>query len=941
MHFRSVNLLFLSLLTLVFSFANAQQFGGNPASIKWKQIKTDTLRVIFPAGLDSTANRAASVMHELQKKHANSIGSTLRKVNVVLQNQTTLSNAYVTLAPYRSEFYLIAPQNSFELGTLPWADNLALHEYRHVQQFSNFRVGLSKVLSYILGEEGQAIGNAFSIPDWFFEGDAVFSETALSTNGRGRLPNFFNPYKSLLLANKNYKYMKLRNGSLRDFVPNHYDLGYLLVAYGREKYGSEFWKKVTHDAASFAEPIYPLQSAVKKYAGISYKQFVQDAFSFYNNQWQQPIPSLQTITIPVKNNVTYYNYPYTSAEGNIIVLKKSYQKIPTLIRINRDGKEEKIAVRDIAYDDYFSYNNGRIVYASLKPNARWGFKEYSNIKLVDEINGKEQTITHNTRYFSPDISHDGNLIAAVKIGTDQSSAVVILDRQGIPRQSFTEAGHVYTYPKFSKDDKAIFTAVRNSKGLMALQKISIADKSAGATTLLPFGNRVIGLPVVQGDTVFFTSSYKGSDEVWAYIESNYTTYRIATSPTGLYQATYNAKTKQLVTSIFTAEGTMLVAIPPSLQLWQRVNLSENATPDLYVAEALKQESNKTLQDIPFRKFAIGNYKKTTRIFNFHSWRPYYDDPDYSFSLYGENVLNTFRSQLSYTYNRNEKSHAVSGQVVYGGWYVQPLAGITQRWQRQIRYNADTSFFYNELTAYAGLQLPLNFTGGKQFRSLLLSTLLNTETVNWRGLGKRLLADQQFNYLQSRIVFSSQIQKAVQQINPRWAQTVSLQYRTIIKKYTANQFLANGSIFLPALHSNHSIVLNVAYHARDTMNQYAFSNSFPFSRGYAAIDFPRMWKIGFNYHLPLLYPDFGFGNMVYLKRLRANVFYDFTKTKSVRTGIKSNFRSAGGEVYFDTKWWNQQDVSFGIRYSRLQDNEFRGRTQPNQWEFIVPLNLLSH
>jgi hypothetical protein len=33
------------------------------------------------------------------------------------------------------------------------------------------------------------------------------------------------------------------------------------------------------------------------------------------------------------------------------------------------------------------------------------------------------------------------------------------------------------------------------------------------------------------------------------------------------------------------------------------------------------------------------------------------------------------------------------------------------------------------------------------------------------------------------------------------------------------------------------------------------------------------------------------------------------------------------------------VSFGIRYSHLLDPDYEGRS-PNQWELILPLNLLS-
>jgi hypothetical protein len=115
-----------------------------------------------------------------------------------------------------------------------------------------------------------------------------------------------------------------------------------------------------------------------------------------------------------------------------------------------------------------------------------------------------------------------------------------------------------------------------------------------------------------------------------------------------------------------------------------------------------------------------------------------------------------------------------------------------------------------------------------------------------------------------------------------------------------------------------------------------------SRGFSAFDFPRMWKWNVNYHFPIVYPDFGLAHIVYFQRVRANLFFDDTYLKSIRTGRVSNLRSAGTEIYFDTKWWNQQPVSFGVRYSRLIniDNRlFNNNLNPNVWEFILPLNLL--
>src|SRR5205809_4177922 len=271
-------LLFLFLHILFIS--KAQQFGGEPSSVKWKQVSTDTVRIIFPKGMDSVAKRIATITLKEQNQYANTVGNRLDKINILLHGQTTFSNAFVALGPWRSEFFLTPGQNAFELGSMNWTDLLSIHEYRHVEQYSNFNTGLSHTMRILFGENGQALANAAAVPNWFFEGDAVYNETLLSEQGRGRLPLFLNGYKSLYKQNRQYSYMKLRNGSYRDYVPDHYPLGYMLVAYGREKYGDDFWKDVTHDAAAFHSFFYPMQHSVKKYAHVSYEDFVKDALDY-------------------------------------------------------------------------------------------------------------------------------------------------------------------------------------------------------------------------------------------------------------------------------------------------------------------------------------------------------------------------------------------------------------------------------------------------------------------------------------------------------------------------------------------------------------------------------------------------------------------------------------------------------------------------------------
>lgn len=202
-----------------------------------------------------------------------------------------------------------------------------------------------------------------------------------------------------------------------------------------------------------------------------------------------------------------------------------------------------------------------------------------------------------------------------------------------------------------------------------------------------------------------------------------------------------------------------------------------------------------------------------------------------------------------------------------------------------------------------------------------------------------MKDQQFNYINSSVRWISQVQTARQHIFPRFAQSFSAQYRRTTDGRFGNQLLTNAGLYLPGIHVNHNLIVFASLFSRDTLNGSKFTNSFPFARGYNALNIPRMWRMSANYHFPIAYPEFGIGNIIYFLRIRGNAFYDYTQGKSLRTGNRFFFRSTGAEIYFDTRIWNLFPASFGIRYSRLLDKD-RGEANrnPNQFEFILPMDL---
>ena len=95
------------------------------------------------------------------------------------------------------------------------------------------------------------------------------------------------------------------------------------------------------------------------------------------------------------------------------------------------------------------------------------------------------------------------------------------------------------------------------------------------------------------------------------------------------------------------------------------------------------------------------------------------------------------------------------------------------------------------------------------------------------------------------------------------------------------------------------------------------------------------KFGINYHLPLLYPDIPIGGLAFIKRVKANVFYDRAQLKAefpfTNTWIQ---HSTGIEMTFDVRFLRLLEVDFGFRYSRLLGDSFLPRGGKNQFDFLL-------
>ncbi|MDB5125387.1 MAG: hypothetical protein JWP94_3516 [Mucilaginibacter sp.] len=942
MKYRLRSLFILLSLIATITITKAQEFGGNPPSIKWKQVNTPAAKVIFPAGLDSAALRVANVVEQMNKAIQPTIGFKQKQISIVLQNQTTISNAYVGLAPFRSEFFLTPEQNSFDIGSLPWPEQLAVHEFRHVQQYNNFNVGMSHVLKVLFGEGGQALGNDLTIPNWFFEGDAVFNETYVSEQGRGRLPWFFNGYRGLWAAGRNYSYMKLRNGSYLDYIPDWYPLGYMLVSYGREKFGDYFWRNVTHDAAAFKGGLYPLQRAIKKYSGENFTQFRNDGLSFYKQQFSSD-KEFHSVTNSSKQSRHFdanREYPVYINDSTLLYMKSTYNHIPAFV-LKTGNTEKKIAVRSVSLDNYFAYHNGKVVYAAYRPDLRWNYRDYSDLMLLDVTTGKEHRVTKNTKYFSPDFSPDGKIIVAVQEGTNGKSDLHLLNvSNGKLLAVIPNKGNLfYTYPKFYGNK--LLSAVRNNAGKMSLALIDM--KTGDSEYLLPFSNQPIVFPVVKNDTVYFSATSGMNDRIFAMSLKNGKLYELSDHNTngtiGNYQPAISDSKFAWVG--FTAFGYKITEADRKQLKWEELPAAIPAgLADMGITALKRDKAADMLATVKKDSLPVTKYRKSYHLLNFHSLIPNFNDPNYEVALTGENVLNTLQSQLSFTYNRDEGYKKFGFDAIYGALFPYISGGADYTVSRR-GYNKGANIYWNETDLHGGLQLPLNFSSGKHLTALQVGSDLYYTQIAFQPAFRSLFNDRSNAYSNNSLVFSNQVQRAKQNIYPRLAQSIILNYKSSISGSPSDQFLASGSFYFPGLMVNHNLVISAAHQQKNKNSVAGYSNDFPFSRGYTAENLYNMNKAGVNYHFPIAYPDAGIANTFYLLRLRGNMFYDYTYATDFYTNgsqFKGTFRSTGAEFYFDAKLFNQAAISFGFRYSYLIDNDIFGGSGHNRFEVIVPVTI---
>jgi hypothetical protein len=933
-------------------FASGQEILSNNPPMPWYQVNTSHFRVLFPAGFDTQATRMANTLEHLHAAEAQSLGSRPRKISVLLQNQSAVSNGFVSMFPRRSEFYTMPPQDYNFLGTNDWLNMLATHEYRHIVQYQHATRGFNRVIYYLFGAPTFAAFSQIAAPQWFWEGDAVATETAFTSSGRGRIPRFALAFKTNLLEGRTFNYHKQYLRSYKHFIPDHYVLGYHMVSYLRKKTDdADIYGDIT--ARSWTVPFVPFafSNAMKNKTGLFVTGLYKEMASTLKTEWKNEIDQLQltpfeSITNRNNNAYTDYLYPQPQGDGSVIAMKNGMGDIDQFVRL-QDGVEEKFFTPGFVNDSgMLSAHLNVVVWNEFGYHPRWRMKNYSQLKLYDFENRKKRIIGERKgRLGSAALSPSGDRICAIRSDNDYRNILVIFEFfTGKPIQEL-EAGEntFFAMPRWSdKGDKIALLKITP-----AGKTITLVDVNANTSEdVFQPSIENFGHPVLVGEYLFFNSPISGIDNIYVYDLARRKRFQVTVSKYGAYNPAISSDKKFIYYNDQTRNGLDVVRIPFDPTAWKEY-VSVEAGPELYDHLSEQEHRPHLLDSVPQHDLSVAKYSKLKGIINPYSWglNVNNDLTRINFGIASRDLLSTTTINAGYSYDINERTGLLRASVSYQGLYpIIDLAAETgDRETAKTVSSYSVNFKWRETSIEGGLRLPLLLTRSKYVQQLSIgcsigltkttsfeNTISRDGTIVYRGpgrIGPELLTpepekdtvvflykDQLSNgnlwYNHVSFSYDHLLKTSYRDFLYRWGQSfdADLYHTPFSGDFEGRLWSIRSALYFPGLFKHHYLYFRGAHQEREqgiATNLYTFRNTIPKPRGYGYPADETFTSFSANYALPLWYPDIALGPVLNIQRIKANLFLDY----GIGSGQDYFYVTTSNEVY--TRATDATYQSFGV------------------------------
>lgn len=912
--------IFLFFVFLMPVSAQFYEYGQDRGTIRWNQFSTPHYKLIYPRGLDSLTMAFADQLEYFYPHQAKVLDHQHGKMPVVVHHEASFSNGVFVWAPRRLEVFTNPDPNGYPQD---WMTQLALHEGRHAFQVSKLNQGVSKALSFIAGEQAVGAITGF-LPIWYLEGDAVDAETRFSYSGRGRLPSFEMRMKAILLENeKRYSFSKALLGSYKDVLPNHYELGYLMVRYGRRTFGDQFWIDMENYAARKPYLVVPTWFSMKKYGVDSKMDLYHSTLDFYQDHWRttykerDPGNPIQW-SPAVKRHYTSYRFPQKLSDSSVIALQTGPDQIPAFVRIDGQDRAQRLFRPGYMNSGRFSYSHGMIAWDEWVPDVRWSNRNFSRIRLYDLDKKQVKELGTKTRYYAPAFSPSGNYIAVVEQRTNHSFYLVILDLDGKVLHTVGSPGNAFLqHPAWMDLDSAVVATVTDRTG----EYLYRYSWHRGTWEKLFYGGfEDISYPQVSEDKVYFSGTFSGIDNIYRYDLTRQVLEKITDAAFGAFDPSVDLENGRILYADYHASGYRAVSeqLDPSSMVRIKETMVSTEQVDGDPTAPERQVIDSSLS-VPPGDYATRPYRKLFNAINIHSWLPLYFnymDPEAALTpeelpvslgatVLTQNLLSTVTGMAAYEYrDRTHFLHSgfrlkgrypvVDFMLDYGGYPVVNKMDPADSVPLQP----------NRFTFSSTMYVPLRLNTGK-FITYAQPLLGYSYTSDLFPTEDRSGYESGTHRLLYRFYMSSYLRMGSKEIMPRlgFSAFAGLRNAPFDQHNFGTLTSAGITLYLPGLLRHQSIRMRFVTQTQET-DRYLFGNDIAMPRGYTSIAGLDLDLYSVDYSFPILYPDLRIGPVLYIKRIRGNLWSDLLRGTDVLVSdpepglADKDYLSYGADLLFD-------------------------------------------
>ena len=536
--------------------------------LRFRTIRTAHFDIHAHQAEEALAVHLAGIVEDVRARFEPVFGLPRGRVQVILVDQTDVSNGWATPFPYDTiEIIAVAPASETLIGNASdWLAVAFTHEYTHILHLDRTRAFMEGARR-VFGRAPLVFSNSY-LPIWQIEGLAVFEESRMT--GEGRIPEGdFRAIVDVAAAHGRFEPIDRAGGGLDDWPSGEapYVYGAYFYQFLADRYGPERLSRLA-DATAGRLPLFG-DGAFKQVFGKSSSQLWADFRAWREHE----APSTST-TDAHATRLTHQGFNIgaldVGADGTIRYALADADRFPSLMALTPGGTPRRIAWR--YGGSRTSERAGWVIFDQLEEVRSVAL--YSDLYAVQPGGGRVYRLTREARAADPDLSPDGRAIACtVQAPGHRVLALVAFNpaapREQVPHVLVDDPDGDYTGPRWSHDGRAIVAARRRPGSY----DIVIVDPATRAVRLLVSraDARLVTPSWTADDTTVLFAANIG-DEPFNVFAADVATGRVrqVTDTTGGAQFPQLSSSGTLTYVGYTVDGYDVFSIPTTPSDWTPV-----------------------------------------------------------------------------------------------------------------------------------------------------------------------------------------------------------------------------------------------------------------------------------------------------------------------------------------------------------------------------------